>query len=136
MSKKFWAVSIISTVIGFTLGLTYEGTKAGDIGWTIGGIGGLCIGIGSVIDYLGLKVNFDALKRQPTLILLKVIKSLIVIGVALAVGVILTSEYDLNERTVTMGCAAIVLGGLGAIWKTRKKAQCGDDSEKQNKKEQ
>jgi len=136
MSKKFWAVSIISTAIGFTLGLAYEGTKAGDIGWMIGGIGGLCIGIGSLINYLGLKVKFDTLKREPVLILLKVIKSLIVIGVAIGVVVVAVYQYGLNERTGSMIGAAIVLGGLGAIWKPQKTTRCGDDSAKQNKQEQ
>ena len=125
MSKKLWAIIVIWTTIGFTLGLAFENTTMGKIGWLIGGIGGLCIGIGAMAENLGLKINFDTLKRQPILILFKVIKSLIVVGVVIGLVAIVEYYYGLNERTGTMGGAVIMLTGLGAIWKPQKKIPSG-----------
>jgi uncharacterized BrkB/YihY/UPF0761 family membrane protein len=138
MSKEF-LVSLISTLIGFTLAQGYEdiGTKVKYVIDIVLTVFVFCLVIGvSAASYLGLKVNFDTLKRQPTLVLWKIVKSLIVIALVITIGAILRYEYDLNERTVTMGGAAILLGGLGAIWKSQKTTRRVDDSAKQNKQKQ
>lgn len=125
MSKNLWLLSIALAIIGVTLGISFEGTTISEIGWLIGCIGILGIVIGSIAYNLGLKLDISKLKKKPKEILQKVIKSLIVVTIVIACGVIV---YDhVNERTISLVGGGIILVSLAAIWKPKKLTEGGQD---------
>ena len=131
MSKKLWLVSITLAVVGMILGVSFEGTSGGEIGWFIACIGIFGIVVGSIADFLGLKIDVNKIREKPKEILQKVIKSLIVITVVIICGAIF---YDhVNERTFSMIGGGIILVSLGAIWKPKK--TIGSKQDKMTKEE-
>jgi len=135
MNNKYWTVSITLTVVGYFFAFKYDGTNIGDIGLCAGGIGGLLIAIGGVMDYLGLKFNFETIKRQPTMILFKVIGTVVFICFAIGFVCLLDYLYDLNKRTGSMIGGAIILIGVAAIWKPQKETKHDDNVKQANHKD-
>lgn len=126
MSKKLWLVSITLAAVGGLLGVSFEGTSGGEIGWFISCIGILGIIVGSIAYNLALKFDISQISEKPKEILQKVIKSLIVVAIVIVCGVIL---YDhVNERIFSMVGGGIILVSLGAIWKPKKTSESGQDN--------
>ena len=89
------------------------------IGLFIACYGILGIIIGSIETYLGVKFDMTEMKEKPKEILLKVIKSSIVVSIVIVCGVSVYC-YDVNELTISIIGGAIILVSLGAIWKPTK----------------
>ena len=131
MSTKSWLVSITLAVVGTIVGFSLEGSAIGTIGWFIACYGILGVVIGSIESYLGVKFDISKMKEKQKEILLKVIKSSIVVSIVIVCGLIVY-VYDVNELTISMVGGAIILVSLGAIWKPTRTVASEQDKKPTN----